>query len=396
MRASAFFGLVATALALVWLASRYDFSDVSASMAAAEPLLLAAAVPFLVLSLAFRTARWRLLFGDARPPGWRNSFAALAAGYLFNNLLPSHAGQLVRSFLLGRKEGMAQSRVLGTVVLEKVFDLAVFVGLALVTVAARPVPDWLRQGAITLLMLGSVAVAFMVFAPGFIASMAARLAPLLAPLGATMADRVRSVLESLASGLNGLRRPGVLARIALITTLIWASEIALLSVVVAAFSLDLALIDRLLVLVLIATGTLIPAAPGYVGTYEAFGVLAFDFLQQPHNVSLACVVVLHAIQLAGTCTLGLIGLVWLRESLEIRSIVRLSGAQAPAGNHAPKGPGPRPLLVGVILAWIAVITAVYLVLSGPPQLIGRLQGASPAFTEVRAALASLFHRDYRY
>ena len=128
MRASAFFGLVATALALVWLASRYDFSDVSASMAAAEPLLLAAAVPFLVLSLAFRTARWRLLFGDARPPGWRNSFAALAAGYLFNNLLPSHAGQLVRSFLLGRKEGMAQSRVLGTVVLEKVFDLAVFVG----------------------------------------------------------------------------------------------------------------------------------------------------------------------------------------------------------------------------------------------------------------------------
>jgi hypothetical protein len=365
-------------------------------MAAADPLLLMTAFPFLVLSLAFRTARWRLFFADARPPGRRNAFAALSTGYLFNNLLPSHAGQLVRSFLLARKEGMAQSHVLGTVLVEKVFDLAVFVGLALVTVAARPVPDWLRQGAFTLLILGSVAVAFLIFAPGLIASAAARLAGLLAPFGAGAAERVRGVLESLASGLSGLRNPGVLARIAVITALIWASEIALLSVVVAAFSLDLALIDRLMVLVLIATGTLIPAAPGYVGTYEAFGVLAFDFLGQPHNASLACVVVLHAIQLAGTCTLGAIGLVWLRESLAIRSIVRLASEDREPAKPASGRAGPRRLVVGVILAWIVAITAVYLALSGPPRLIGRLERASPAFADARAALASLFHRDYLF
>lgn len=397
MRTSALFGLAATALALIWLASRYDFADLSAAIEVAEPWLLVPALPLLVMSLAFRTARWRLLFTDARRPGWRNSFAALSAGYLFNNLLPSHAGQLVRSFLLGRKEGIAQSQVLGTVVLEKVFDLAVFVALALVTVAARAVPDWLRQGAVTLLILGSVALAFMVFAPRFIASVAARLTPLLARLNATAAERVRRVLESLASGLSGLRDPRVLARIAVVTVLIWASEIALLSVVVAAFSLDLTLVDRLLVLVLIATGTLIPAAPGYVGTYEAFGVLAFDFLGQPHNVGLACVMVLHAIQLAGTCTLGAIGLVRLRDSLAIRSILRLAGSQAPRVDEPrPDSAGPRRVVIGVILAWMVAITAVYLVLSGPPGFMARLERASPAFADVRAAVASLFHRDYVY
>lgn len=400
MRSSALFGIAITVLALGWLASRYDFGGVGRVMESAEPTLLLAAIPFLVLSFALRAARWRLLFGDLPKPGWRNAFAAVSAGYLFNNLLPSHAGELVRTFLLARKEGIAQARVLGTVVLEKVFDLSVFVGLALVTVAARPVPDWLRQGALTLLVLGVISVAFLVFAPKIIAAAAAILVSRLDWLGGSAKARVRQMLESLAAGLGGLKAPRVLLRIALFTAFIWVSEIMLLSMVVAAFSLDLALVERLLVLVLIATGTLIPAAPGYVGTYEAFGVLAFDFLGQPHEIGLACVIALHAIQLAGASVLGVLGVVWLRDSLGIRAILQSARKQAEAPDAALPQPAPkaktRAVVVALIFAWVVGMTAVFLALSGPPGLILRMERAWPGFADVRSRLASLFHRDYTY
>jgi glycosyltransferase 2 family protein len=394
-------GIAVTALALIWLASRYELGDLAQSIGSADLGWLLLAPLFVAISLALRATRWRLLFAGVATPKWGNAFAALSAGYLFNNVLPSHAGLLVRSFLLGRREGIAQSRVLGTVVLEKALDLSLFVALALLIVAARPVPDWLRQGALTLLGIGLVALIFMVFAPKFIALMTGRMAPLLDFLGTSMAARLRRVLEGLADGLNGLGAPTVLMRIVGLSALIWVSEVAFLSTVAAAFGIALPLVDRLFVLVVIATGIMIPAAPGYVGTYEAFGALAFEFLGQPKGVALACVVTLHAIQLSGTSVLGAVGLVMLRDSLGIRGVLQLVRG-APRAQEAVAMPAPaaippqRPVVVAAILVWMLAMTAVYLLLNGPPGLLFRMEQAYPAFAELRGAFASLFYRDYVY
>jgi len=60
-----------------------------------------------------------------------SAFWATAAGYLGNNFLPARAGELVRTFMIASREGLANAYVLATAVSERVAD-----AVALVTVAA--------------------------------------------------------------------------------------------------------------------------------------------------------------------------------------------------------------------------------------------------------------------
>jgi uncharacterized protein (TIRG00374 family) len=53
----------------------------------------------------------------------------MLVGYLANNVLPARLGELVRSHYLGDREGISRSATLGTVVVERVVDTVVLVGI---------------------------------------------------------------------------------------------------------------------------------------------------------------------------------------------------------------------------------------------------------------------------
>jgi uncharacterized membrane protein YbhN (UPF0104 family) len=138
------------------------------------------------------------------------------------------------------------------------------------------------------------------------------LRPLLARVPARVGGAAVRALNAFSEGLRGLRHAGELAKVLGCTALIWSVEAALVALVALAFGIVVSFGDALFVLVVIAAGTLIPAAPGFIGTFEVFGAMAFTFLGQAQETALACVLALHAIQLAGTCLLGGLGLAMLR------------------------------------------------------------------------------------
>lgn len=307
-------GLAVSAAALAWIAHRYDLRSVGAAFREADPGWLGASLVALILSFAVRAARWRLLFAAPPRPSLRNAFGAMMAGYLFNNVLPARGGELVRVYLLGRAEAISKSRVLGTVALEKALELAVFAMLAIATVATRPVPDWLRNGAVMLLAVGLGAGLTVILVPRAVALATRALRPLLDRVPARLGSAAVRALDAFGEGLRGLRRAGGLARVLGCTALIWGAEIAMLALVARAFGITLSPGEALFVLVLVTAGTLIPAAPAYIGTFEMFGAVAFSFLGFAQETALACVLALHAMQLAGSCLLGGLGLATVRKA----------------------------------------------------------------------------------
>jgi glycosyltransferase 2 family protein len=71
-----------------------------------------------------RAVRWNALietFGDK--PKTRNSFFAVNISY-FTNLWMSRAGEVVRASALAKAEGISMSRVMGTVVVDRLLDMA--------------------------------------------------------------------------------------------------------------------------------------------------------------------------------------------------------------------------------------------------------------------------------
>jgi uncharacterized protein (TIRG00374 family) len=64
----------------------------------------------------------------------RRLFPVVVIGYMGNNVYPARAGEVIRAYVLRRREGVSISASLATIIVERVFDglvmlIFVFVGL---------------------------------------------------------------------------------------------------------------------------------------------------------------------------------------------------------------------------------------------------------------------------
>jgi uncharacterized protein (TIRG00374 family) len=116
---------------VIWWASRQEAPDLPSS--AGELLTLAAAVGIYAVNTMMRAERWqRLLVHDGATPRRRDSYALTAIGFATNNVLPARAGDGVRIVLMAPRAQTSRRTVLGTLLAERLLDIAVVVLLFLV------------------------------------------------------------------------------------------------------------------------------------------------------------------------------------------------------------------------------------------------------------------------
>lgn len=137
-------GGLGLAAGLLWLALRgVDADALGDALARADLRWVVPLVAAALLSHLVRAWRWRLLLAalpetqdrpgrptTARVPTLWEAFAAVMMGYAVNYALP-RVGEVVRTATISRRTGLDLSTVLGTVVLDRVLDMAMLaVGLA--------------------------------------------------------------------------------------------------------------------------------------------------------------------------------------------------------------------------------------------------------------------------
>jgi uncharacterized protein (TIRG00374 family) len=90
-----------------------------------------------IISYWARGQRWRIMI---EPLGYRakmsNAFACTMIGYLVNSFVP-RLGEVIKCTILGRYEKIAVDKLIGTVVVERIFDLLCYAVLIGVTVATQ-------------------------------------------------------------------------------------------------------------------------------------------------------------------------------------------------------------------------------------------------------------------
>jgi uncharacterized membrane protein YbhN (UPF0104 family) len=228
-------------------------------------LLLAAIALYAVATLA-RGWRWDHILRHAGVDhDSKDAYALVPVGYMGNAVLPARGGEVMRIVLLGRRSGARRRHVLGTVLSERTLD-AVGLALLFVLLAAAGIEDS---------SLGDTAAPL---------AAAALVAGALA-LAGYLALRRRGRFERFAALVRpvmGAAKPllGRAGAVLLAATLgVWLLEGVIFFLVAQSLSLDVGVVDGCLLLVLSAFFSLIPAAPGYVGTFDAavvFGLHAMD------------------------------------------------------------------------------------------------------------------------
>jgi uncharacterized protein (TIRG00374 family) len=289
------------------------------------------------IDVGARGARWRALLQPIKSVPYRRVLGYTYLGYLANNVLPARLGELVRSHALAKGEVLSTATVLGTVVVERVVDTVIVVALAAISVVVLGVGGTIS----TAVILGAGFVAVLVL--GLIVAMVSHRLPGSERV-TVIAERYPRILElarRLRDGLAVVARPGVLGRALLLSAAAWTASIATFVAGAQAVGIDLTIPQAALLSSGVALATIVPSAPGYVGTFELTAVSIASIFGTDPDSAFAMALLVHAMILTVTSVGGVIAAVRLGVGLDTGSDALDEEVASDANLSAPE-PGPRP------------------------------------------------------
>ncbi|QPJ64477.1 MAG: flippase-like domain-containing protein [Candidatus Nitrohelix vancouverensis] len=116
--------LIVTAGALYYTLHNVSLSDLARSFADVNYIYMIPAVLLMAFSYVCRCWRWRILLSPMKPVDTKGLFSPLMVGYM-GNILPARAGEILRPYLVSKKYDIPFSGALATIVVERVFDIAI-------------------------------------------------------------------------------------------------------------------------------------------------------------------------------------------------------------------------------------------------------------------------------
>ena len=295
MRSWKFWLGVAISIIFLYLALRgLDFAGFWATVRHANYWWLLPGVAVYFGAVWARTWRWHYMLRHIKPVSLARLFPVVVIGYMGNNVYPARAGEVLRSYILKRKEGVPVSASLATVVLERLFDGLVMLLFVFVTLPFAPLPSG-YAALVTLFSVLFFAALVVVLAlavrPARMSRVYAWLVERVLPTG--LRPRVHGLFDRFVEGLQSLRSPRELALIFASSTVIWLTETTKYWFVMQAFPFHVPFSVLMLMTAVVNLATTLPSTPGYVGTFDAPGIAVLTAYNVPKAVATGYTLVLH-------------------------------------------------------------------------------------------------------
>jgi uncharacterized membrane protein YbhN (UPF0104 family) len=272
---------------VVWWASRQEAPELPSTPG--ELLALAAAIVLYALAAVVRSERWqRLLEDEGATPRRADTYALTCVGYAGNNILPARAGDAIRVVLMAPRAHASRRTVIGTLLAERLLDVAVLVVL-FVVVGYGLLGE---VGASSLEVIGLVAGGLVV--GGGAAFLVVR-----------RNRRLMAFLAPMASATLGLRRAHHGLLLLAMTLLIWAIEAGVWMAVAATIGFGMDPIEGLYIVALASVFSLIPSGPAYAGTQDAAAILGLRALGGTGAQAVAYIVMLRFVIVVPITVVGL-------------------------------------------------------------------------------------------
>jgi len=278
------------------------------------------AITLYVIDYFVRSIRWAVLIKPIRTIPAQALYWPLLIGFFANNVLPLRMGEFVRAHICGTKFKISRTASLGTILIERIFDTLSFLTTFLIVALIYPFPRFVEKGAIAL----GVACFGVIATLLLIRKHENRFHQLLERLGLPSAwkSRVRDITTHFLHSISGITRPRYLAEAMALSLTVWIMEGTFIFLMARAFTLPLLYAQSFFLLFVLGLSVTLPQAPGAVGTFEFFGVMALSFVGIAKEQALPLILAIHGTQFIFIAALGMIGL-W-KEGLTFRSLTSTS------------------------------------------------------------------------
>jgi glycosyltransferase 2 family protein len=314
MRALRICLVVAVLGALAWFVRglRFDLLEAAFQRARSWPIVLGGGLA--LLALVWRSLCWKVLLRPAATVATTDLFRYTVAAFATSALVPARAGEVVRVWLLERRNRVPASLAAATAVAEKVVDaFAMLLVVAPIPWLLPALPRWVGR---SIAGLGVVGVAALVVC---------RLArPRARPEGGFA--RFLAALDVLGAPRRILPALGLLLAA-------WLTDLAEVWLVLGALDIRVPFSAGLLVLLTVNLAIVVPSTPAQVGALELGAVLGLRLLGVAKEDGLAFALLYHGMQVIPLVLAAL---------LDVRLVLSASRPRPTTPTLDPGiGPGPR-------------------------------------------------------
>ena len=331
---------------LAWFFRNADLAQVWREIRNAEPWALGALVGVTGLTYVLRALRWQFLLAPLGPTRFSQAFRTTVIGFAANTVLPLRAGEMVRPYLLARREGLSVPATFTTIILERLLDLVtvlVFLGMFVLFFdpgldrVNRAIYQSVKFGGL-MGALGSGAILLVLGLNAFRPALTHRLVDFcLRPLPRGLRGRLSGLIYGLLDGLAVTRDPVRLAQAIALSVPLWLSICAGIWLATAAFHMTIPFTGSFLIVALLTVGVSVPTPGAVGGFHEFFRIGAAVFYGVDNDRAVGAALVLHAATFVPVTLLG--GLFMMQDGLDLARVRRI-GDEARAGGAA--GPAPEP------------------------------------------------------
>ena len=293
-------GVLISAIALYAVFKFIKIEDLKTAFQTVKLGFIVIIVGVSVLGYVIRGKVWQVILG--KDVTFKQSFFGVSEGYFLNNVLPFRAGELARSFFVGRSTGKGTFFVLSTIIIERAFDIAFAASLVVVTLPYLLGMDWIKPVATIALV--------MVFAALIILYLIARNKEKVLGWAKKISKPNKVItfilpkIEAIIEGFSLLANPSQFLLSLLLVAVNWVVWTSAYCFAVQAVIPGAPIWWGIFLTGVMALGVAIPSAPSALGVYEASFVAAIAILGGQSGTALAYAIVMHLLAFGMSAIFG--------------------------------------------------------------------------------------------
>lgn len=289
-------GVLGVALALVWSVQGVNFKDVWGILQQMNLYQAFAVLVLTTVNLLIRSLVWMLIVKPIKIVSLHSALSSYLVGVFSNLVLPFKLGDVAQGYSLSKKQEMSKITVVSAVLIQRVFEVSslmlvmAFVGLLfsfplLFERRTLVLGIGLIVGLAGLLLL----YRYRVRVVRVIEKMVGKISP---KLGRTIAKSLELVIQ----GTKVINSISDVSRILILSLLSWVVQIVMVRLTAEALNISIDLVASAVVLLIINFGLIIPLAPGNIGTFQFFSILALSLFSVTKSKALIFSVIFQVIQ----------------------------------------------------------------------------------------------------
>jgi glycosyltransferase 2 family protein len=299
-------GIAVSCICIYFVLRGINFSEVAASFRSLQYGYILPVVLTSLASLYLRSYRWGVMLDRLVAYDQWTLFKLSSVGFMAIGVLPARLGEFVRPYLVKQHSGVRMSATMATVVLERVFDLLTLMLFLFVVLIKISLPPEIFKAGISMLTVSlAILTVLIIFGTkrDFAAQVIGRVMSFLpGRIGTPAARFANSFLE----GLQLLPDVKKTLWVLLLSLMNWLLVGFGTYILFYAFGMHLSIFNAFAVLAIVALGVMIPAAPGFIGTYHYACILGLTSFGIAKSEALSYAVVLWFLQMMPPILIGLL------------------------------------------------------------------------------------------